>query len=96
MMRFFRCESGDEFYDGVRATLDNAWGLPSAQTKTETCIPPAASAIRDAEGRILLAVMAEFCDFSVAVDLLPELLGSGAITAISGEAYNAALPNHYG
>jgi hypothetical protein len=93
--RFFRCESGDEFYEGVRSQLDAAWGLPNAQTKTATCIEPAATAVRDSDGRILLAVWAEFCEFTVAVDLLPQLLAAGAITEIDEATYRAAIPSPY-
>jgi len=95
MTRFFRCNAGDEFYESIRAQLDAAWGLPDAQTKTVTCIDPATVAVRDAEGRILLAVWAEFCEFTVAVDLLPELLASGAITEIDEPTYMAAKPSPY-
>lgn len=95
-MRFFRCESGDAFYEGIRSTLDAAWGLPNDATKTATCIEPAPTAIRDASGRILLAVHTEFCEFTVAVDLLPQLLLSGDVSEITRQEYDQAAPSPYG
>lgn len=91
-MRYFRCLAGDEAYENVRLTLDAAWGHPNAETKTVTCIDPAAVAPRDAEGRIVLAVDDAFCTYSVAVDLLPQLLASGAVDEIDQSTYRASLP----
>lgn len=88
-MRFFR--STEAVYEQARATLDAAWGLPN-DTGTVTCIEPAATAPRDAEGRVLLAVDDSFCTFTVAVDLLPQLLESGAVEEIDEATYRASLP----
>jgi hypothetical protein len=90
-MRFFRT-SVDDVYEQARLTLDAAWGLPD-QRGTMTCIEPAASAPRDAQGRILLAVADEFCTYSVAVDLLPQLLASGVVEEIDRETYMATMPS---
>jgi hypothetical protein len=90
-MRFFRT-SVDDVYEQARLTLDAAWGLPD-QRGTMTCIEPAASAPRDAQGRIVLAVNDEFCTYSVAVDLLPQLLASGVVEEIDRETYMAAMPS---
>jgi hypothetical protein len=90
-MRFFRT-SVDDVYEQARLTLDSAWGLPD-QRGTITCIEPAASAPRDAQGRILLAVDDEFCTYSVAVDLLPQLIASGVVEEIDRETYMAAMPS---
>lgn len=89
-MRFFRTAS-DEVYEQARLTLDAAWGHPTADGRTLTCIQPAASAPRDSEGRIVLAVNDEFCEYSVAVDLLPQLLASGAVEEIDAAAYHAVV-----
>ena len=86
-MRYFRCLAGDETYEQARLTLDAAWGHPNAATKTITCIDPPAVAPRDHQGRIMLAVSDEFCGFSVASDLLPVLIGSGAVEEIGAETY---------
>lgn len=87
-VRYFR--SAAAVYEQARATLDAAWGLPN-DTGTVTCIEPAQSAPRDAQGLVVLAVNDEFCTYSVAVDLLPQLLASGAVEEIDREAYMAAV-----
>jgi hypothetical protein len=90
-MRYFRCESGDQDYEDARLGLDEAWGHPDQATKTITCIEPAATAPRDSQGRIVLAVHDEFCEYTVAVDLLPQLLASGAVQEIDAATYAAAV-----
>lgn len=89
-MRFFRIAS-DAVYEQARLTLDAAWGHPDYATNTLTCVSPAAVAPRDQQGRIVLAVKDEFCEYSVAVDLLPQLLASGAVEEIDRETYMAAV-----
>ena len=88
-MRFFR--SADSVYEQVRSTLDAAWGLPN-DLGTVTCIEPAATAPQDARGRVLLGVDDSFCTYSVAAELLPQLLASGAVEEIDRETYMAAMP----
>jgi hypothetical protein len=83
-MRFFRAT--EAVYEQARLTLDAAWG----HIAPTTCIDPAAVAPRDSQGRIVLAVNDEFCDYSVAVDLLPQLLASGAVQEIDAATYDAA------
>lgn len=90
-MRFFRTDN-DGIYEQARATLDAAWGLPD-KLGTVTCIEPAATAPRDSQGRVLLAVADEFCTFSVAVELLPQLIASGAVEEIDAETYRSSLPH---
>jgi hypothetical protein len=90
-MRYYRCEAGDEAYEQARLALDAAWGLPNTDTKTMTCIEPAATAPRDAQARIVLAVDDSFCAYTVAVDLLPQLLASGAVEEIDAATYRAAI-----
>lgn len=89
-MRYFRCESGDALYEQVRTTLDAAWGKPNDRGSV-TCIEPAATAPRDAQGRIVLAVREEFCAYSVASDLLPGLLANGDVSEITAEQYAACV-----
>ena len=88
-MRYFRTVS-DAVYEQSRLTLDAAWGLPN-QKGTVTCIDPAAKAPRDANGAIVLAVMDEFCEFTVAIDLLPQLLASGLVEEIDEPTYRAVV-----
>lgn len=84
--RFFRT-ADDAMYEQVRLTLDAAWG----HTPPTTCFDPAAIAPRDNQGRIVLAVNDEFCSYPVAVDLLPQLLASGAVAEIDEVTYMAAI-----
>jgi len=93
-MRYFRCESGDALYEQVRTTLDAAWGKPN-DLGSVTCIEPAATAPRDAQGRIVLAVRDEFCTYTVACDLLPEMLAAGAVSEITAEQYAACVTSSY-
>lgn len=88
LMRYFRSTAA--VYEQARAALDTAWGLPNG-TGTATCIEPAATAPRDAQGRVLLAVDDSFCAYTVAVDLLPQLLASGVVAEIDRETYMAAV-----
>lgn len=87
-MRFFRTES-EAVYEQARLALDAAWGFPNAGTLT--CIDSASVAPRDAQGRIVLAVKDEFCAYSVASELLPQLLASGAVEEIDRDTYTAAV-----
>lgn len=89
-MRFFAAATA--VYEQARQTLDAAWGLPN-ELGTVTCIDPAAVAPRDSQGRIVLAVPESFCEFTVAVDLLPQLLAAGVVEEIDEAAYRAAFDN---
>jgi hypothetical protein len=91
VMRYFRCLAGDAAYEQVRASLDAAWGHPTPSGLTVTCIEPAATAPRDGQGRIVLAVNDEFAEFQAAAAVLPDLLGSGAVQEISESTYAAAV-----
>jgi hypothetical protein len=88
-MRYFR--ASEEVYEQARLTLDQAWGLPDG-TGTQTCFVQAANAPRDAQGKPVLAVSDEFCEYSVAKDMLPQLLASGAVEEIDEATYWAAMP----
>ena len=89
-MRYFRAIN-DEVYEQARLTLDAAWGLPSTDGRTVTCIDPASVAPRDSQGRIVLAVDNEFCEYPVARELLPQLLASGSVEEIDAATYQAAV-----
>lgn len=88
-MRYFR--SDESTYEQVRTTLDSAWGLPDEATATVTCMPPATQATRDTRGRCMVAVPDEFCGFSTAAELLPQLLASGVIQEITQADYTATM-----
>lgn len=87
-MRFFR--SNYAVYEQVRAVLDTAWSLP-ADNGTATCIEPAATAPRDTDGLVLLAVNDEFCEYPVASDILPQLLASHAVEEIDAATYREVV-----
>lgn len=90
-MRYFRCDSGDAAYEQARLALDAAWGHPNAETKTLTCIDPAAVGPRDFAGRLLLAVHHEFCEYPAAAQMLSLMIGSGAACEISSSEYQSSL-----
>ncbi len=85
-MRYFRTAS-DEVYEQARLTLDAAWG----HAQPVTCIEPATTAPRDSQGRIVLAVNDQFCEYSGATDMLPQLLASGVVEEIAQADYRAAV-----
>lgn len=90
MQRYFRAT--DAVYEQVRLTLDAAWGHPRGGTIT--CIEPAATAPRDQQGHIVLAVEQAFAEYPTAADMLPQLLSSGAVEEIDAATYQAAVqPN---
>jgi hypothetical protein len=86
MQRFFRTADAD-LYESIRLQLDAAWGHPTPDGRTLTCIAQAVAAPRDAEGRILLAVREEFATWEPAATLLPQLLASGAVEEIDADEY---------
>jgi len=88
-MRFFRTDN-DGVYEQTRLGLDAAWGLPNDRL-TVTCIEPAATAPRDAQGRIVLAVDDEWCQWPPADQLLPQLLEAGVVVEITQADYAAAI-----
>lgn len=85
--RFFRSE--ENVYELARTTLDLAWGLPSHGQLT--CIDPAATAPRGADGQVYLATWDTFCDYVAAAEMLPQLLSSGAVTEITEAEYRLAV-----
>jgi len=93
MTRYFRSHA--DTYEAIRSQLDRAWGYPNEATKTQTAIPPADTLPRDASGRVYLAISAEYCEFILPSQMLPELLASGAVIEVTAEEY-AALFNDPG
>jgi hypothetical protein len=80
--RYFRIASSEQ-YEAMRLMLDAAWG----HEPPTTCVDPAESAPRDAEGRILLAVRPEFLAFDAVAAMLPQLLASGVVEEIDESQY---------
>jgi hypothetical protein len=87
--RFFRADAAT--YESVRTTLDAAWGLPNDKGTT-TCFAPVAAAPHDAQGRVLVGLLPEWCTWEPAATLLPQLIASGAVAEITEADYMAALP----
>jgi len=87
--RYFRSDAAT--YEAIRLQLDAAWGHGPG-TGTDTCFEPAATAPHDPEGRPLLGVRPEFCEYDAVAAMLPQLLASGAVEEIDEATYRAALP----
>lgn len=90
MLRYFR--STDAVYEQVRATLDAAWGFPNEETKTVTSLEPAATSPRDGQGRVYAVISAEYCNYDLPRELLPQLIASGAIEEIDAAEYERRFP----
>ena len=86
--RFFRSSSA--VYEAMRTQLDAAFGYPDGTT--ETVWQPLASALRDSQGRCLLAVHAESCERPAVAAVLPGLIAKGQVEEIDRETYLAAMP----
>jgi hypothetical protein len=87
--RFFR--SSAAVYEAMRTQLDAAFGYPDGTT--ETVWRPAASAVKDGQGRCLLAVHATSCDRPAVAAVLPDLLASGQVEEVDAATYAAAMPS---
>ena len=85
--RFFR--SSAAVYESMRTQLDAAFGYPDGVT--ETVWTPAAAALRDGQGRCLLAVHASSCERPAVASVLPDLIASGAVEEIDAATYMAAM-----
>jgi hypothetical protein len=89
-MRYFR--SSPAVYAGICAQLDAAYGYPNSETKTERALPPVADLPTDAPGRVYLAISAEYCEYVLPSEMLPQLLASGAVEEIDAAVYLAVVP----
>lgn len=89
-MRYFR--SSAAVYGSICSQLDAAWGYPNAATKTERALPLADTLPTDTQGRVYLAISADYCDYILPSQMLPELIASGAVEEITAEQYQAVLP----
>ena len=86
-MRYFR--STPAVYADICAQLDAAYGYPNAETKTERTLPVSLPA--DNQGRVYLAISADYCDFVLPSQMLSQLLASGAVEEIDAATYQAAV-----
>ena len=89
-MRYFRATPA--VYADVCAQLDAAYGYPSEATKTLRTLPLAADLPADAEGLVYLMISADYCDFILPGQLLPELLASGAVEEVTKAEYESLVP----
>jgi len=85
--RYFRAD--EAVSEQVRLSLDAAWGLPA--NGQITCFAPANASPRDAQGRVLLAVDASFCEYAEVAAMLPSLLASGAVEEIDEATYRETV-----
>jgi hypothetical protein len=89
-MRYFR--STLAVYASICAQLDAAYGYPNEATKTMRTLPLAADLPADGQGRVCLAVSAEYCEYNLPSELLPQLIAAGQVEEITAEQYAALLP----
>jgi hypothetical protein len=89
-MKYLRAAT-DDVYEQARLALDAAWGLPNDKG-TDTCISPISIAPRDINGRPMVAVSEEWCEWPPADELLPELIQGGVVAEISEADYKANWP----
>jgi hypothetical protein len=88
-MRYFR--AAPAVYASICAQLDEAYGYPNADTKTERTLPLATELPSDSSGRVYLAVDSAYCDFILPGQMLPELIASGAVEEIDAAAYQSVI-----
>ena len=89
-MRYFR--AAPAVYSSICEQLDAAYGYPNADTKTARSLPLAADLPADPQGRVYLAVSAEYCEYNLPSELLPQLIASGAVEELTAGQYAAVLP----
>lgn len=89
-MRYFR--STPAVYAEICAQLDAAYGYPNAETKTERTLPLVETLPTDAQGRVYLAIMSEYCQYNLPGELLPQLIAAGLVDEITSGQFDAVLP----
>lgn len=89
-MRYFR--STPAVYADICAQLDAAYGYPNEATKTLRTLPLAADLPSDGQGRVYLAVTADYCEYNLPSELLPQLLAAGLVEEITAGQWAAVQP----
>ena len=89
-MRYFR--STPAVYRSICSQLDAAYGYPNAETKTERALPLAETLPSDPQGRVYLAISAEYCAYILPSEMLPQLIAAGMAEEITAGQYAAVLP----
>jgi len=85
--RYFR--STPDVYLLVCSQLDTAYGYPNESTRTHRTLPAVADLPSDNEGRLYLAISAEYCSFDLPSQLLPQLIDMGAVEEITEQQYGS-------
>ena len=88
-MRCFRALPA--VYVSICEQLDAAYGYPNPETKTERTLPLVGDLPIDAQGRVYLAISAEYCQYNLPAEMLPQLIQSGAVEEIDAATYTAAV-----
>jgi hypothetical protein len=88
--RYFR--STPDVYLLVCSQLDSAYGYPNESTRTQRTLPAVADLPSDNEGRLYLAISAEYCGFELPSQLLPQLIDMGAVEEITEQQYGSVMP----
>ncbi len=78
-------------YEAFRRALDAAYGYPSAETLTETAIPPADQAPRGLDGRVYIAVESAYCGYDLPAAMLADAIASDAVEELSQAQYEQAF-----
>lgn len=89
-MRYFR--STPAVYALICQQLDAAYGYPNPDTLTLRTLPLASDLPTDSQGQLYLAISAEYCDYNLPSEMLPQLIASGAVEELSAAEYEAVLP----
>jgi hypothetical protein len=89
-IRYFRASPA--VYAEIGAQLDAAYGYPSADMKTLRTLPLASDLRQDADGRVYLFISAEYCNYILPSQMLPDLLASGAVEELTAEQWLAIWP----
>jgi hypothetical protein len=86
-IRFFR--AAPAVYADICAQLDAAYGYPNEATKTLRTLPVVETLPVDGDGRVYLAVSADYCEFNLPSELLPQLIAAGLVEEITPAEYEA-------
>lgn len=88
-MRYFRATPA--VYASICAQLDEAYGYPN-ETGTLRTLPLAETLPHDAQGRVYCNIPAYYCEYILPSEMLPQLIGSGAVEEVTAAVYEALLP----
>jgi hypothetical protein len=89
-MRYFRATAA--VYDSICAQLDSAYGYPNEATKTARTLPLRSQLPSDNQSLVYLSIPADYCDYNLPSEMLPQLLASGEVEEITEDVYRSALP----